>query len=159
MVLLCLLAAAAASDKTVAVLPIEPRAGALSAADAAALTSEVRAAARDAIGSFGFEVTDAEGAPLAALEAGAAAAVFGRAGQMEGATVVAIGVYKPGSTAPANLIRVMGIGIEQLKKDARAKVPGLLEKALGLAPVEEQRKQQPGTLRIPGGSPAAAAPA
>src|SRR5947209_12681553 len=107
MFLLCLLAAAAASDRTVAVLPIEPRTGALSAADAAALTKEVRAAARDALGSSGFEVMDAEGPVQAALEAGAAVAVFGRAAQMEGATVVAIGVYKPGATAPASLVRVV----------------------------------------------------
>src|SRR5437868_5657388 len=120
---LCLLLAAAQS---VAALPIEPRQGVLSPADAAAVTQEIRSAARDALSPHGVEVTDAEGAVQTALQSGATAVLFGRAAQMEGATVVAVGVYKPGASAPAGLVRIVGIGIDQLKRDARTKIPRLV---------------------------------
>src|SRR5882724_9337479 len=82
-----LFASAAGAENRVAVLPLEPRAGALAAADALALTQDLRAA------------------------------------QMEGATVIAVGVYKAGSNSPAAIVRVVGIGSAQLKTDLRAKVP------------------------------------
>ena len=94
---------------TVAVLPIQPRAGAISPADAAAITQEIRDDAKQALEPFGVEVTDAQGDVASALKDGAAAAIFGRAAQMEGATVVAVGIYKPGSNAPAGLVRLVGI--------------------------------------------------
>src|SRR2546427_4640242 len=71
---------------------------------------------------------------------------------MEGATVVGIGLYKPGSAAPVSVIRVMGIGTAQLRADVRAKLPGPLASALGLAPPSVEAKLPPGTLRIPGGT-------
>ena len=46
----------------------------------------------------------------------------------------------------------MGIGIAQLKTDVRAKLPGPLASALGLAPPSVEAKLPPGTLRIPGGT-------
>jgi hypothetical protein len=155
-VLICsiFLASAAAAQNRVAVLPVQPRAGALTPADAAALTAEMRAAARDSLADRGYEVLAAEGSdPSDTLEStGATLAVFGRAAQMEGATVVGIGVYKPGSASPLSLIRVMGIGIGQLKADVRAKLPGQLATALGLTPPAVEPKLPPGTLRIPGGT-------
>jgi hypothetical protein len=156
--LVLLLAGAAAAEKTVVLLPLEARAGALSAAEAASLTEQMRSIAGDALAPHGYQVADATGAdPAAALEsAGADLAVLGRAGRMEGATVIALAAYKPGSTAPASTVRVMGIGPAQLADDLRAKLPNLLEGALGLAPVAAEPKLPRGTLRIPGGSPAAA---
>lgn len=147
--------AATAANKTVAVLQIEARPGALSAADAAALTREIRDAAKDALAGSGFEVVDAEGTPQAALQNGAVAALFGRAAPVEGATVVAVGVHQPGAGGPASVARVVGFGIDQLRSDARAKIPPLLTAALGLSAPLEQPRQRPGTLRIPGGTPQA----
>src|SRR3989441_24516 len=127
----------------------------------------MRAAARDSLADRGYEVLAAEGSdPSDALErTGASLVVLGRAAQMEGATVVGIGFYKPGSSSPVSLIRVMGIGIAQLKTDVRAKLPGQLATALGLAPPAVEAKLPRGTLRIPGGTkqqppeaPASAAP-
>jgi hypothetical protein len=145
-----LLATAAAAEKSVAVFPIAPRERVLSAADAAAVTQEIRSAAREALLPHGFTVTDADGAVAAALEAGASAALFGRAAQLEGATVVAVGVYKPGSTAPASLVRIVGIGVDQLRADARKKIPKLITAALGLAAPAAEAAQAAGTLRMPG---------
>ena len=161
------LASAAVAQNRVAVLPVQPRSGALTPADAAAFTQEMRAAARDSLADRGYEVLAAEGSdPSDALErTGASLVVLGRAAQMEGATVVGIGFYKPGSSSPVSLIRVMGIGIAQLKTDVRAKLPGQLATALGLAPPAVEAKLPRGTLRIPGGTkqqppeaPASAAP-
>jgi hypothetical protein len=150
----CLLVATAASaEKSVAVFPIAPRDRVLSAAEAAALTQEIRSAARDALLPHGFAVTDADGAVATALEAGASAALFGRAAQLEGATVVAVGVYKPGSQAPASLVRIVGIGVDQLRADARKKIPKLITTALGLVAPAAEVAQTPGTLRMPGGAP------
>ena len=148
------LASAAAAQNRVAVLPVQPRSGALTPADAAAFTQEMRAAARDSLADRGYEVLAAEGSdPSDALErTGASLVVLGRAAQMEGATVVGIGLYKPGSSSPVSLIRVMGIGIAQLKTDVRAKLPGQLATALGLAPPAVEAKLPRGTLRIPGGT-------
>lgn len=156
--LVLLLAGAAAAEKTVVLLPIEARAGALSAAEAASLTEQMRSIAGNLLAPHGYQVAGATGAdPAAALEsAGADLAVLGRAGRMEGATVISVGAYKPGSTGPASMVRVMGIGPAQLAGDLRAKLPNLLEGALGLAPVAAEPKLPRGTLRIPGGSPAAA---
>ena len=148
------LASAAAAQNRVAVLPVQPRSGVLTLADAAAVSEQIRAAARDSLADRGYEVLTAEGSdPSDALEnTGASLVVFGRAAQMEGATVVGIGLYKPGSAAPVSVIRVMGIGIAQLKTDVRAKLPGPLASALGLAPPSVEAKLPPGTLRIPGGT-------
>ena len=149
----------ALAASTVAVLPVEPRKGALQPADAAAITEEIRSAAREALAPHGFEVVAAEGDLASALKAGAAAALFGRAAEVEGATVVAVGIYKPGQTAPAGVARVMGIGIERLREDARAKIPKLVTAALGLAqPEPPPAPQARGTLRIPGGTAPAAPP-
>src|SRR5262249_43817072 len=150
-VLTSFLIAAAAS--TVAVLPVQPREKVLSPADAAAITQEIRDSARKALAPFGVEVADAEGDVAAALSSGAAAALFGKAAQMEGATVVAVGVYKPGASAPAALARVVGIGIAQLRQDARAKVPKLVTTALGLIAATPEPARQPGTRKMPGGAP------
>src|SRR5207302_1708030 len=148
------LASAASAQNRVAVLPVQARSGALTPADAAAFTQEMRAAARDSLADRGYEVLGAEGSdPSDALErTGASLVVLGRAAQMEGATVVGIGLYKPGSSSPVSLIRVMGIGIAQLKTDVRAKLPGQLATALGLAPPAVEAKLPRGTLRIPGGT-------
>src|SRR6267378_5917862 len=80
---------------------------------------------------------------------GASAAVLGRAAQMEGATVIAVGVYKAGSNSPAAIVRVVGIGSAQLKADLRAKVPKFVTTALGLAPALPEPKPVPGTLKMP----------
>src|SRR5439155_21174994 len=112
---------------TVAVLPVESRPGALSAADASALTAGIRAVAGETLEPHGFEVVETESPQAAAV-------VRSRAAQMEGAAVVAVGVYKPGSAAPLQLARVVGIGLAQLKDDARAKLPGLFGAALGFSP-------------------------
>jgi len=158
-VLSLLLASAALADK-VAVLPIEPRPGTLSAADAAALAAEIRAVARDALSGQGYEVVSFDGSdPETALESsGAAIAIVARAARMEGATVLAVSVYKPGAGAPASLVRVMGIGIPQLKEDVRRKLPEQLAVALGLAAPVPQQTLPRGQLLIPGGSRAAPAP-
>ena len=163
-----LLASAAVAENRVAVLPLEARAGALSAAEAAALTSELRAAVGEALAPHGFEVVAAEGTDArAALEStGAAAAVLGRAARMEGATVIGVGVYKRDSSGPASLVRVMGIGLPQLQADVRAKVPDLVLAGLGLAPAAAAQKLPRGTLKMPVAvnlpqpqpAPAAAAP-
>ena len=140
---------------TVAVLPVEPRAGALSAAEAASITEEIRKDAQAALAPHGFEIVSAEGNVASALSSGAAAVLFGKATSIEGATVVAVGVYKPGATAPAGVARVMGVGFDRLREDARTKIPKLLTSALGLAPAEpEPPPAARGTLRIPGGTPA-----
>ncbi len=148
------LASAAAAQNRVAVLPVQPRSGVLTPADAAAVSEQIRATARDSLADRGYEVLNGGGSdPSDALEnTGASLVVFGRAAQMEGATVVGIGLYKPGSAAPVSVIRVMGIGIAQLKTDVRAKLPGPLASALGLAPPSVEAKLPPGTLRIPGGT-------
>ena len=148
MMLLALICAAANS---VAVLPIDSR-GALSPAEAASFEEEVRAVARAALP--GFAVLDAAGAPqdpsAARQQLGATAVIFGRAGRIEGATMVALGVYRSGSTTPAGTARIVGIGIDQLKEDARAKVPKLLRTALGIEAPAQEPAQRPGTLRMPG---------
>jgi hypothetical protein len=160
---LVVLIGAAAAGKVVAVLPIEARAGSLQPAEASALEEEIRAVAREALP--GFTVLDAKATagapqdPRAALERSeASAVVLGRAGRIEGATVVALGVYRPGSPAPAGVARIAGIGIDQLKEDVRAKVPRLLTTALGLAPPQNKPAQRPGTLRIPPQPPPTSAP-
>jgi hypothetical protein len=157
--LLALLCAA----KVVAVLPIEVRAGALQPADAAALEEAIRAAARETLADF--TVPDAAQSAAAPRDPPAALSFFdgeavllGRAARLEGAAVVALGVYRPGSTGPAGIARIVGIGIDQLKEDARAKVPRLLRNALGLAPPKNEPPQQPGTLRIPAAQPKPEAP-
>ena len=144
-----------AAASTVAVLPVEPRAGVLQPADAAAISVEIREAARAALAPHGYEIVEAQGDVAAALKEGAVAALFGRAAQMEGATVVAVGVYKPGSGAPAGVARLVGIGIAQLREDARAKIPKLVTSALGLTPATPEPPQTRGTLRIPGERPQA----
>src|SRR6267378_1025249 len=57
-----LFASAAAAENRVAVLPLEPRAGALAAADALALTQDLRAAVADALAPHGYETVAASGA-------------------------------------------------------------------------------------------------
>ena len=133
-------------------LPVAPRAGVLSDADASAVTEAIRSAARDALAPHGFEVVDAQGDLDSALK-DSAAALFGRAAQMEGATVVAVGLYKPGSTAPAAVARVVGIGLAQVREDARAKIAKLVTTGLGLARAEPEKALPRGTLRMPGGTP------
>ena len=151
-VILLLAGAAAAEGKRVAVLPVEARAGVLSAQEAKALGEQMRSIARDALSPHGYEVVAAEGAdPKAALEStGADLALLGRAGRMEGATVLSVGAWKPGAGAPASMARAMGIGTAQLGEDLKAKLPNLLESALGLAPAAAAPSLPPGTLRIPG---------
>src|SRR6059058_2698354 len=134
------LASAAAAQNRVAVLPVQPRSGVLTPADAAAVSEQMRTTARDSLADRGYEVLIAEGSdPSDALES-------------TGASLVVFGLYKPGSAAPVSVIRVMGIGIAQLKTDVRAKLPGPLASALGLAPPSVEAKLPPGTLRIPGGT-------
>ncbi|HZR11200.1 MAG TPA: hypothetical protein VFA79_21600 [Myxococcales bacterium] len=151
-----LLAGAAAAEKTVVLLPIEARAGALSAADAEGLTEQIRSVAAETLGPRGYQIVAGQGGDAAtALEsAGADLALLGRAGRMEGATVIALSAYRPRSGSPASTVRVMGIGPLQLAGEVRAKLPNLLESALGLAPVAAEPTLPRGTLRIPGGSPA-----
>src|SRR6267143_5897262 len=146
-----LFASAAAAENRVAVLPLEPRSGALAAADALALTQDLRAAVADALAPHGYEMVAGSGADAsAAMEStGASAAVLGRAAQMEGATVIAVGVYKAGSNTPASIVRVVGIGSAQLKTDLRAKVPKFVATSLGLAPALPEPKPVPGTLKMP----------
>jgi hypothetical protein len=149
-----LLASAALGQNRVAVLSIEPRQGALSAADAASLTVEMRVVARDALSGQGYQIITFEGSdPETALESsGAALAIVARAARMEGATVLAVSFYRPGSGAPASMVRVMGIGTPQLKEDLHRKLPDQLAVALGVsAPVPEQKLPR-GQLFIPGGS-------
>jgi hypothetical protein len=146
------------------VLPIEPRSGALQPAEAAALTQELRKTARDVLAPHGFAIVETSGDVASALQAGASFALFGRAATLEGATVVAVGVYKPGSPAPSGLARIVGIGLDQLRADLRAKIPKLLTTSLGLVTTEAsgvrprasgetqnspERAPPPGTLRIP----------
>jgi hypothetical protein len=149
-----LLASSALGQKRIAVLPIESRQGALSTADAASLTVEMRVVAREALSGQGYEVITSDGNdPETVLESsGAALAIVGRAARMEGATVVAVSVYKPGSGAPASLVRVMGIGTAQLKDDLRKKLPEQLSVALGLSTPAAEQKLPRGQLLIPGGS-------
>ncbi len=154
---LCLATAASAAER-VAVLPVEPRAGILSPGEAAAVTEEIRAAAREALAAQGVAVVAAEGEPAAALQAGAAAALFGRASRLEGATVIAVGAYRPGTVAPALVARIVGIGPDQLRAEIRAKVPKLILTALGLAAAAPEPPRAPGTLRMPAATPPAAAP-
>jgi hypothetical protein len=158
--LVLLLAGAAAAEPRVVLLPIEPRAGALSVAEAASLTEQMRSVANATLAPHGYQVVAGTGSePAAALEsAGADLAVLGRAGRMEGATVIALGAYKGRASAPASLVRVVGIGFAQLADDLRAKLPQFLEAALGLAPAAVDPRLPPGTLRIPGGTPAAPPP-
>jgi len=146
-----LLTTAAAAQNRVAVLPLEPRAGALSAADALVLSEELRAAARDALAPHGYELVAAQGSDVEAAmdSSGAVAVVLGRAAEMEGATVIGVGVYKPGSTSPAGRVRVMGIGVAQIKADLRAKIPGLVTSALGLTPAVPEPRFSRGTLKMP----------
>ena len=155
-----LLATAAAAQSRIAVLPVQPRAGALPAPDAIAFTEEIRVVARDALAAQGYEVIAAEGSdPAGALDAtGAVLAVLGRAAQMEGATVVAVSVYRDGTGAPVSLIRVVGIGLAQLRADLHAKLPNQLASALGLAAPAVEPRLPPGTLRMPGGTKAAPPP-
>ena len=157
---LCFATAAAAAGERVAVLPVEPRAGVLSPAEAGAVTEEIRAAAREALAAQGITVVAAEGDAASALQAGAVAALFGRAARLEGATVIAVGVYQPGSVAPSSVARIVGIGPDQLRADIRAKVPRLIRAALGLAVATSGTPPAQGTLRMPAGSvnTAAAAP-
>ncbi len=138
-------------------LPVEARAGVLSAAEAAAVTAEVRSTARDALAADGVAVSGAEGTPATALQAGAALALFGRAARLEGATVIAVGAYQAGSVAPAAVARVVGIGLDQLRAEIRAKVPGLVRTALGLASAAPEAPPAKGTLRLPAGTSATAA--
>jgi hypothetical protein len=151
-----LLATAAAAQNRIAVLPVQPRPGALAAPDAIAFTEEIRVVARDTLAANGYEVIAAEGSdPAGALDAsGAVLAVLGRAAQMEGATVVAVSVYRNGAGAPVSLIRVVGIGLSQLRADLHAKLPNQLASALGLAAPAVDPKLPPGTLRMPGGTKA-----
>jgi hypothetical protein len=149
--LLALLCAA----KVVVVLPIEVRPGALQPAEASALEEQMRAVARETLA--GFTVPDAARSaaapqdPRAALQAlDASALLLGRAARLEGAAVVAVSLYRPGSTAPAGVVRIVGIGIDQLKEDVRGKLPRLLRTALGIEAPKDEPRQQPGTLRIPG---------
>jgi hypothetical protein len=153
-----LLASAAAAENRIAVLALEPRAGVLAPADAVSLTEEMRAAVREALAPHGYRTIASEGTDVtAALEStGASAAVLGRAAQMEGATVITVGVYKPDSTSPASLVRVVGFGAAQLKADMRAKMPKVLLPALGLAPAVPEPKLPRGTLKMP--VPVTAAP-
>ena len=155
-ILSALLATAAAAENRVAVLPLQSKPGALSAPDAVALTEEMRIVAREALSPHGYEVVAGEGSdPEGALDAtGAVLAVLGRAAQMEGATVIAVSVYRNGSSAPVSLIRVMGIGLAQLRADLRGKLPNQLASALGLEAPAVQPKLPPGTLRMPGGTKA-----
>jgi len=160
---LLLTTTAAAAQDRVAVLPLEPRAGALSAADARVLTEELRAAARDALAPHGYEVVAEQGSDVEAAidRSGAVAAVLGRAAEMEGATVIGVGIYKPGSSSPAGRVRVMGIGVAQIKADLRAKVPGAVTSAMGLSPAVPEPKFARGTLKmpVPVGQPAPPEPA
>lgn len=133
----------------IAVQPVEGR-GALSGPDAAALTDELRSIARETLGPHGVSIVDDDGR--------ADAIVRSRAAQMEGATVVTVGVYKASGSSPFKAARVVGFGLAELRKDARAKVPKLLAEALGFAPSSPEPLQRPGTLRIPGGQPAPASP-
>jgi hypothetical protein len=151
---ICLLVASAAlGQEKVAVLPIAARAGALSASEASALTAALRSAAREALEPR-FEVVAVDGAdPAAALQEGAAAVVLGRAASIEGATVISMGVYKTAG-APAAQARVVGIGLDQLEADLRARVPRLLTGALGMTEPAAPATPRPGRLRIPGGQPA-----
>src|SRR5204863_431028 len=129
----------------------EPRAGALAAADALTLTQDLRAAVADALAPHGYETVAASGPDAAAAmeSTGASVAVLGRAAQMEGATVIAVGVYKAGSNTPASIVRVVGIGSAQLKSDLRAKVPKFVTTVLGLTPAVPEPKPVPGTLKMP----------
>jgi len=149
--LLALLCAA----KVVAVLPIEVRAGALQPAEAAALEEEIRAVARATLADFtvpdGAQSAAAPQDPGGALQAfDASAVLLGRAARLEGAAVVAVGVYRPGSTAPVGVARIVGIGLDQLTEDVRAKLPRLLRTALGIEAPKNEPPQRPGTLRMPG---------
>ena len=149
--LLALLCAA----RVVAVLPIEVRSGALQPAEAFALEEQMRATARETLPDFTVPDASQSAAapkdPAAALQSLEAAAVLvGRAARLEGAAVVAVSVYRPGSTSPAGVSRIVGIGIDQLKEDARGKIPRFLRTALGIEAPRNEPPQQPGTLRIPG---------
>src|SRR2546430_17531409 len=102
----------------------------------------MRVVARETLSPHGYEVVAGEGSdPAGALDAtGAVLAVLGRAAQMEGATVVAVSVYRDGTGAPVSLIRVVGIGLAQLRADLHAKLPNQLASALGLrAPAAEAK--------------------
>src|SRR5207237_7185994 len=73
----------------------------------------------------------------------------------EGASVVAGGGSRPGAGAPAGVARLVGIGLAQLREDARANIPKLVTSALGLTPATPEPPQTRGTLRIPGERPQA----
>ena len=92
---LCFATAAAAAGERVAVLPVEPRAGVLSPAEAGAVTEEIRAAAREALAAQGITVVAAEGDAASALQAGAVAALFGRAGRLKAPPEEADDVSRP----------------------------------------------------------------
>ena len=139
MLLIALLAA-----QSVAVLPIE---GALPPADAASLTAAAR------------EVVKGAGYALAEDKASADAWIFGRAQTVEGATVLGLGLYKPGVNAPVAVQRVAGVGVQRLAEELRAQLPPLLAKGFGAAPAAAPAASKPGTLAMPKAAPPAASPA
>src|SRR5882762_4961522 len=112
-----LFASAAVAENRVAVLPLEPRAGALGAADALTLTQDLRAAVADALAPHGYETLAGSGSEAYAAmgRLGASVAVVRRAAQMVGAAVIAVGVYKARSNSAGAIVRVVGIGYAQLK--------------------------------------------
>jgi hypothetical protein len=136
--LLAILCAAAAGN-VVAVLPMDARPGSLEPAEVAGLQEELRAVAAQSLP--GFSLLDAEQTaaapkdPRKALESlKVAALVFGIVAKVEGGTVMAIGVYKSGSPAPAGSVRISGNAAE-LKQGIRDRVPAML-KGAGISPLK-----------------------
>jgi hypothetical protein len=128
----------AVTGNSVAVLPMDVRPGSLEPAEVTALEAEIRAAATEAL--TGFTLLDAARTaaapkdPRKALDAlNVGAVVFAIAARVDGAPVLAIGVYKAGSAAPAGSVRVSGRNVAELKEGMRDKVAALLRSALGTA--------------------------
>src|SRR5438477_2556372 len=128
MAFLCLAALPAlATENKIAVAPIE---GVLGRADAAALEEAVRTEVR------GLDLFVVPGAPesiAAAADSGANHAITAKAVRLEGALAVTLTLVKTDDGQRKGTERLVGYTLEDLKGEARKKVPRLLRAGLGLA--------------------------
>ena len=152
--------AALSQERTLAVVPLEAKAGVLDAAQAKELDGALLKAAEAALAGHGWKVTAATGDAKAALAEGADAALSGRAASMEGAIVVGLLIQQRGAGAASANGRVVGVGFPRLLEDVPGKVANLVRTGLGVEPQTPTPRQEPGTLRIPktGAAPAPAQP-
>src|SRR5712671_4466808 len=152
-VVLATAAPSAAHERLVAVLPVE--AGALDAAGASALATEVRAAVREVLGESALVSADSQrdvlrGARLAPAEAArklsATHVLTATTRRMEGALAVSWSlVSSEGKTL--GTARLVGLTPAEVRAEARRKIEGLLREAFGMAAPRSAAAL--GTLRMP----------